>query len=134
MPYFTEGKHRMMRNNLLNFAEFEHEAIAARVKDSYNTKVQETGFYQGGVVYFGYQSPRQTINGKTGSVLVLYDSTVTVDVYSEPDASLRDVIMYINDNGLPMEAPHGDGTVIILISNECVDKKSAKKPYMRAFA
>ena len=48
-------------------------------------------------------------------MLVPYDSAVTVramyDVYSEPEASLRDVIMYINDNGLPMEAPHGDGTV-----------------------
>ena len=43
----------MMRNYLLNFAEFEREAIAARVKDSYETKAQETGFYQGGGVYFG---------------------------------------------------------------------------------
>ena len=115
-PFNTDTKEgRMMRNNLLNFAEFEREAIAARVKDSYDTKAQETGFYQGGVVYFGYQSSRQTINGKTGSVLVPYDSAVTVramyDVYSDPEASLRDVIMYINDKNLPMTAPHGDGTV-----------------------
>ena len=115
-PFNTDTKEgRMMRNNLLNFAEFEREAIAARVKDSYDTKAQETGFYQGGVVYFGYQSSRQTINGKTGSVLVPYDSAVTVramyDVYSDPEASLRDVIMYINDNNLPMTAPHGDSTV-----------------------
>ena len=115
-PFNTDTKEgRMMRNNLLNFAEFEREAIAARVKDSYDTKAQETGFYQGGVVYFGYQSSRQTINGKTGSVLVPYDSAVTVramfDVYANPEASLRDVILYINENNLPMEAPKGDGTV-----------------------
>ena len=115
-PFNTETKEgRMMRNNLLNFAEFEREAIAARVKDSYDTKAQETGFYQGGVVYFGYQSSRQTVNGKTGSVLVPYDSAVTVramyDVYANPEASLRDVIMYINENHLPMDAPKGDGTV-----------------------
>ena len=115
-PFNTDTKEgRMMRNNLLNFAEFEREAIAARVKDSYDTKAQETGFYQGGVVYFGYQSSRQTINGKTGSVLVPYDSAVTVramfDVYANPEASLRDVILYINENNLPMDAPKGDGTV-----------------------
>ena len=115
-PFNTDTKEgRMMRNNLLNFAEFEREAIAARVKDSYDTKAVETGFYQGGVVYFGYQSSRQTINGKTGSVLVPYDSAITVkamyDIYAQPDASLRDVIMYINEHNLPMYAPQGNGTV-----------------------
>lgn len=67
----TETKEgRMMRNNLLNFAEFERETIAARVKDAYSTKAVETGFYQGGKMFFGFQSSRQTVNGKTGSVLV----------------------------------------------------------------
>ena len=40
----------MMRNNLLNFAEFERETIAARVADAFQTKARETGFYQGGKV------------------------------------------------------------------------------------
>ena len=31
-----------MRNNLLNFAEFERETIAARVADAYQTKARET--------------------------------------------------------------------------------------------
>ena len=48
-------------------------------------------------------------------MLVPYDSAVTVramyDVYSDPEASLRDVILYINENNLPMNAPKGDGTV-----------------------
>ena len=42
-PFNTETKEgRMMRNNLLNFAEFERETIAARVKDAYSTKAVET--------------------------------------------------------------------------------------------
>ena len=54
-PFNTETKEgRMMRNNLLNFAEFERETIAARVADAYQTKARETGFYQGGKVQFGY--------------------------------------------------------------------------------
>lgn len=53
-----------MRNNLLNFAEFERETIAARVADAYNTKSRETGFYQGGKMYYGYDSERRTVNGK----------------------------------------------------------------------
>ena len=61
-PFNTETKEgRMMRNNLLNFAEFERETIAARVKDAYSTKAVETGFYQGGKMFFGFQSSRQTI-------------------------------------------------------------------------
>ncbi len=70
-PFNTATKEgRMMRNNLLNFAEFERETIAARVADAYNTKARETGFYQGGKVYYGFVPERRTINGKTGSVLV----------------------------------------------------------------
>lgn len=59
-------------------AEFERETIAARVKDAYSTKAVETGFYQGGKMFFGFQSSRQTINGKTGSVLVLSEAAQTV--------------------------------------------------------
>ena len=60
-PFNTETKEgRMMRNNLLNFAEFERETIAARVADAYNTKACETGFYQGGKVYYGYVPERRT--------------------------------------------------------------------------
>ena len=54
----------MMRNNLLNFAEFERETIASRVADAYNTKARETGFYQGGKMYYGYDSERRKVNGR----------------------------------------------------------------------
>ena len=51
----------MMRNNLLNFAEFERETIAGRVADAYNTRGRETGFYQGGTMSFGYTTQRMTV-------------------------------------------------------------------------
>ena len=70
-PFNTETKEgRMMRNNLLNFAEFERETIAGRVADAYNARGRETGFYQGGTMNFGYTPQRMTVNGKKGSVLV----------------------------------------------------------------
>ena len=73
-PFNTETKEgRLMRNNLLNFAEFERETIAGRVADAYGTRAAETGFYQGGKVYYGYIPERRTVNGKTGSVLVPSD-------------------------------------------------------------
>lgn len=64
-PFNTATKEgRMMRNNLLNFAEFERETIAARVADAYSTRGRETGFYQGGVMSFGYAPERRTINDR----------------------------------------------------------------------
>lgn len=102
-PFNTETKEgRMMRNNLLNFAEFERETIAARVADAYNTRATETGFYQGGKVYYGYMSSRRTINGKTGSVLVpssqAYSVTKAYELYAEPNTSLLDIIEYFREN------------------------------------
>ena len=66
----------------------------------------ETGFYQGGKIYFGYQSSRQTINGKTGSVLVPSPLAPTLkamyEVYKQPSATLYDVVMYLQENNLPI--------------------------------
>lgn len=104
-PFNTETKEgRMMRNNILNFAEFERETIAARVADAYDTRARETGFYQGGKVYFGYQSSRQTINGKKGSVLIPSSQALAVqkafEIYSKPDASLNDIVDYIRGHNI----------------------------------
>ena len=104
-PFNTATKEgRMMRNNLLNFAEFERETIAARVTDAYNTRATETGFYQGGKRYYGFKSDRRTINGKTGSILVPNDKTDVVikayEIYKEPKSSLQDVLNYFRDNGI----------------------------------
>ena len=99
----------MMRNNLLNFAEFERETIAARVADAYQTKARETGFYQGGKVQFGYTPERRTINGKTGSVLVPSENAeavrVAYELYQNEGTSLKDVILYIRDNGINASRP-----------------------------
>ena len=106
-PFNTATKEgRMMRNNLLNFAEFERETIRGRVKDAYDTKAQETGFFQGGCIYFGYDHSRQTVNGKVGSVLVPGETSKTIkamfQVYADPDTSLRDVCNYVRENNLPV--------------------------------
>ena len=102
-PFNTSTKEgRMMRNNLLNFAEFERETIAARVADAYSTRGRETGFYQGGVMSFGYAPERMTVNGKTGSVLVPSEQAdalrLAYEMYSNPSTSLRDIIKYFREH------------------------------------
>jgi hypothetical protein len=109
-PFNTETKEgRMMRNNLLNFAEFERETIASRVQDAYVTRASETGFYQGGQVYYGYEPERRTVNGKMGSVLVPSNSAEVVRIayrlYQNPDCSLRDIIDYCRENSIEMSRP-----------------------------
>lgn len=108
-PFNTETKEgRMMRNNLLNFAEFERETIAARVADAYATRAVETGFYQGGKKYYGYLSERRTVNGKTGSVLVPSERAnvikIAYELYKEPSTSLQDVINYFRENGIETDS------------------------------
>lgn len=112
-PFNTSTKEgRMMRNNLLNFAEFERETIAARVADAYNTKAHETGFYQGGKMYYGYTSERRTVNGKTGSVLVPSENAEAVrlayEVYKEPQTSLSDVINKLRESEVKVNINGGD--------------------------
>ncbi|MDR2570489.1 MAG: recombinase family protein [Oscillospiraceae bacterium] len=101
-PFNTATKEgRMMRNTLLNFAEFERETIAARVTDAYITRSTETGFYQGVKIYFGYKSERRTVHGKTGSVLVPSAQSEAVkimyDLYQNPKTSLQDIINHFRD-------------------------------------
>ena len=104
-PFNTATKEgRMMRNNLLNFAEFERETIAARTADAYNTKARETGFYQGGPVYYGFVPERRTINGKTGSVLVPSEQAdavkIAFDMYQHQGVSLADVLNYYREHNI----------------------------------
>ena len=111
-PFNTATKEgRMMRNNLLNFAEFERETIAARVADAYSTRSLETGFYQGGKIYYGYIPERRTVNGKTGSVLVPSDKAEVVvtayQLYRNPETSLADVLFYFRDNGIELTTLSG---------------------------
>ncbi len=102
-PFNTSTKEgRMMRNNLLNFAEFERETIAGRVADAYNTRGRETGFYQGGTMNFGYTTQRITVDGKKGSVLVPSEQAgalkLAYEMYAEPSISLRDILKHFNAN------------------------------------
>lgn len=104
-PFNTATKEgRMMRNTLLNFAEFERETIAGRVADAYSTRSLETGFYQGGKIYYGYMPERRTVNGKNGSVLVPSDKADVVrmayQLYKAPETSLADILNYFRSNGI----------------------------------
>lgn len=108
-PFNTATKEgRMMRNNLLNFAEFERETIAARVADAYSTRSLETGFYLGGKKYYGYDSERRIVNGKNGSVLVPSDKADVVktayQIYKEPNSSLADIIKHFQKERIEMSA------------------------------
>ena len=109
-PFNTETKEgRMMRNNLLNFAEFERETIASRVADAFQTKARETGFYQGGKMYYGFNSERRTINGKTGSVLVPSAQAESVkiayEMYQKPETSLLDIMKYFKEHNIDTARP-----------------------------
>lgn len=109
-PFNTETKEgRMMRNNLLNFAEFERETIAARVADAFNTKARETGSYQGGKTNYGYNSERRTVNGKIGSVLVPNEQAEVIrlayELYKDSSMSLRGVIAYFRENNINTTVP-----------------------------
>lgn len=93
-----------MRNTLLAFAEFERETIAGRVADAYSTRSLETGFYQGGKVYYGYVPERRLMGGKNGSVLIPSDKADVVrtayQLYKSAETSLADVLNYFRNNGM----------------------------------
>jgi len=136
-PFNTETKEgRMMRNNLLNFAEFERETIAARVKDAYDTKAMETGFYQGGKVYFGFDISRRTIGGKTGSVLVPSEAAQTIitayEMYKEPDVSLSDVCKYIQENNLPTTSMEHGEKITLSVDRAYLSAVLSNPMYVRA--
>lgn len=136
-PFNTETKEgRMMRNNLLNFAEFERETIAARVKDAYSTKAVETGFYQGGKMFFGFQSSRQTINGKTGSVLVPSEAAQTViaayEIYKNTDTSLSDVVNHIKEHNLPYSVTESAGVIHRSMDRSEISRILENPLYVRA--
>jgi DNA invertase Pin-like site-specific DNA recombinase len=104
-PFNTETKEgRMMRDIVIRFAQYERETIAARVADAYVTRSLETGFYQGGKIYYGYEPQRQTVNGKTGSVLIPGDKADVVraayNLYKNPGVSLSDVINHFREKGI----------------------------------
>jgi DNA invertase Pin-like site-specific DNA recombinase len=113
-PFNTATKEgRMMRNTLLGFAEFERETIAARVADAYVTRSTETGFYQGGKIYYGYNSERRTVSGKNGSVLVPSAQAEYLrkvyEIYKEPKTSLQDILNYFRKNGINPNSEYTKG-------------------------
>lgn len=137
-PFNTSTKEgRMMRNNLLNFAEFERETIAARVADAYVTRAVETGFYQGGKKYYGFESERRTINGKTGSVLVPSDKADIIvtayNIYKEPSVSLKDVIDHFRENEIDTSSvSYKKGRDVSIMDRSHLSKLLGSPLYVRA--
>lgn len=104
----TTKEGRLMRNNLLAFAEFERDTIADRCKDAYDTRAQGTGFRMGFAPY-GYALERRTVNGKLGTVLVPGDKALVIqkayELYQNVNTSLKDVMCYFRDNGIETGVP-----------------------------
>lgn len=70
---------RTMRTVIATFAQLERETIAGRVKDSYQYKAHETGFWQGGKRNLGYTAERRVIDGRKGMVLFADDKAADVE-------------------------------------------------------
>lgn len=55
-------------------------------------------------MYYGYDSERRKVNGKTGSVLIPSEQAESVRIafrmYQNPDCSLKDIIEYFQDNDI----------------------------------
>mgnify|MGYP004646773955 CR=1 FL=1 len=67
-------------------------------------------------MYYGFNSERRTVNGKTGSVLVLSAQAESVciayDMYQNPDVSLSQIIQYFRDHNIDTERPIKVGSEI----------------------
>ena len=99
-------------------------------------KAVETGFYQGGKMFFGFQSSRQTINCKTGSVLVPSEAAQTViaayEVYKEPETSLLDVVNYIKAHNLPSSSTSGNNPINRSMDRSEISRILENPLYVRA--
>lgn len=122
-PFDTATKEgRMMRGIVLQFAEFERETIAYRIKDAYSLRARDTGFYLGGTMCFGYKPVRRIVNGKTGSVLTPSEVAETVKIifqlYSKPNTSLKDILTYIQE--------HNSNTAFVGTNNKVYDMQMSR--------
>ena len=87
-------------------------------------------------MFFGFQSSRQTINGKTGSVLVPSEAAQTViaayEVYKEPGTSLLDVVNYIKEHDLPTSSMTGNAPINRIIDRSEISRILENPLYVRA--
>jgi DNA invertase Pin-like site-specific DNA recombinase len=128
---------KAMLNIVLTFADMERKTIAARVADAYVTRSVETGFYQGGKRYYGYNPERRTVNGKTGSVLVASDKADVIRtayrLYQQPDVSLLDIVNYFRENGIDVnQTTNRAGTKKSNLGRDSYSKFLKSPLYVRA--
>lgn len=86
------------------FAQLERETIQQRVIDAYSSR-SKRGFYMGGRVPFGFDLKETLIDGIRTKMYEPIESEAEIvrlifSLYSEPQASLGDVMRYLEEHGI----------------------------------
>lgn len=86
------------------FAQLERETIQQRVIDAYSSR-SKRGFYMGGRVPFGFELKETLIDGIRTKMYEPIESEAEIVrlvflIYSEPQASLGDVMRYLETHGI----------------------------------
>ena len=86
------------------FAQLERETIQQRVIDAYSSR-SKRGFYMGGRVPFGFELKETLIDGIRTKMYEPIESEAGIvrlifSIYSEPQASLGDVMRYLETHGI----------------------------------
>lgn len=86
------------------FAQLERETIQQRVIDAYSSR-SKRGFYMGGRVPFGFELKETLIDGIRTKMYEPIESEAEIVrlvflIYSEPQASLGDVMRYLETQGI----------------------------------
>lgn len=95
---------RAMLNICIVFAQLERETIQQRVADAYASR-SKRGFYMGGKIPYGYKKVPITIDGVKTSMYEIEpieasDIQLIYNLYSEPSATLGDVLRELVKRGL----------------------------------
>ncbi|MBR1863358.1 MAG: recombinase family protein [Ruminococcus sp.] len=95
---------RAMLNICIVFAQLERETIQQRVIDAYASRSKK-GFYMGGKIPYGYKKVPITIDGVKTSMYEhepdeAADIKLIYQLYSNPSATLGDVLRELKDRGL----------------------------------
>ena len=92
---------RAMLNICIVFAQLERETIQQRITDAYHSRCKK-GFYMGGRIPFGYSLSPYSLDGKKTACYKVIPEEAEIlahiyRVYSEPSASLSDVVLSLNE-------------------------------------
>lgn len=96
---------RAMLNICIVFAQLERETIQQRITDAYHSRCKK-GYFMGGRVPFGFSLAPYILEGKKTSCYAVVDKEADIlrriySIYSEPSASLSDVVLGLNAANTP---------------------------------